>query len=407
MKRLLLPSLIVLALAAGWSFAAEVTDLSTTDALNTNSTFGLEDTTAPSAVADRYQAYQGAIARYIADQASGLTVHTSSTNTAYTVSANNTTNTLIDGWLMVLEITSANGISPKLEVNNTGLKNLEFDPGSTLQAGAIESGTRILISYDEANGVWLVLAGANQPTAAAGYSDPLTTRGDTVNYTSGTGRLALGATGTALISNGLDAVWADVASPAISTDLIGSYALVTAAVGDNFMIEASNGVISRAQVSSVVDLVSENFYKAVSEAFTDVKVSVTSTSYTATSHLLAADNDSGDTVELRFSSYVGICRVGGSQTAKYGNLGLYRGTVASGTLIFESSVGRIHAASSSSTCGYYPMNFIYVDDSGSTGANQHYQIGIKSSVATNIRIEEPTNYPATNEEAVFQAFTRN
>ena len=174
--------------------------------------------------------------------------------------------------------------------------------------------------------------------------------------------------------------------------------------GESGRVLTSNGV---GQYPTYQAIVSSNFYKAVSEAFTDVKVSVTSTSYTATSNLLAADNDAGDTVELRFSSYVAICRVGGSQTAKYGLLGLYRGTVASGTLIFESSVGRIHAASSSSTCGYYPMNFIYVDDSGSTDANQHYEIGIKSSVSTNIRIEEPANYPATNEEAVLQAFTRN
>ena len=168
MKQLLLPTLLVLMLGAVWSFAAEVTDLNTTDSQNTNSTFGLEDSTAPSQVADRYQAYQGAVARYIADMSSGLTVDTQSTNTTYKVTANNLTTTLIDGWLLLLQITAANGTSPTLNVNGLGAKALEHEPGSTLSAGAIETNQRILVSYSETTGTWQVVAGAKRKTAAAG-----------------------------------------------------------------------------------------------------------------------------------------------------------------------------------------------------------------------------------------------
>jgi hypothetical protein len=167
MKRLLLPSLIVLALAAGWSFAAEITDLNTTDASNTNSTFGIEDTTAPSAVADRYQAFQGAMARYLADVASGLTV-SSSSSTAYAVTANNLTTTLIDGWQLIVEMTPTNSaVSPTLNVNNSGAKRLESVRGTSLSANDIIAGSRILVSYDQTNDVWLVIGGLAPPPAAA------------------------------------------------------------------------------------------------------------------------------------------------------------------------------------------------------------------------------------------------
>ena len=58
--------------------------------------------------------------------------------------------------------------------------------------------------------VLTVVAGAPAWAAnPAGFADPLTTRGDLiVRGGSGTTRLALGATGAVLTSNGIDATWA-------------------------------------------------------------------------------------------------------------------------------------------------------------------------------------------------------
>jgi len=147
MRKLLQAASAALLLTSAMAIAAEVTDLSTTDANNTGSTLGMTNSTAPSSVDDVYRNFQGAVARYIADMSSGLTVDTQSTSTAYRVTANNTTGTLIDGWMLALQITAANGTSPTLNVNSLGAKNLEYNPGSTL---------------------WQVLAGAKSKTAAAG-----------------------------------------------------------------------------------------------------------------------------------------------------------------------------------------------------------------------------------------------
>ena len=232
MKKLLQGSVVALFLTSVIAIAAEVTDLNTTDAQNTNSTFGLEDSTAPSQVADRYQAYQGAVARYIADMSSGLTVDTQSTNTTYKVTANNTTTTLIDGWMLALQITETNGVSPTLNVNGTGAKALEHEPGSTLSAGAIETNQRILVSYNDTTGTWQVIAGAKRP-AGTSYSDPLTTRGDIVTRgASATQRLAKGVCGYVLRSNGLDSVWATVVSTGLDVGAVTKTHLAPGTVGN-------------------------------------------------------------------------------------------------------------------------------------------------------------------------------
>jgi hypothetical protein len=220
MKRLLLPSLMVLAMSAIWSFAAEMKDLNTTDASNTNSTFGLEDTTAPSAVADRYQGFQGAVARYYSDVASGLAVGTTS-STAYGVTAANSSTTLLDGQMMIVKMTPTNSaVSPTLNLNSTGAKRLEKTRGTSLSAKEIIEGTRILVTYDKTNDVWLVMAGLASATGA-GYSDPLTTRGDILTRgASETQRVAKGISGYPVISNGTDTLFAKVASPGIANKAI-------------------------------------------------------------------------------------------------------------------------------------------------------------------------------------------
>ena len=83
MRKLLQAASAALLLTSAMAIAAEVTDLSTTDANNTGSTLGMTNSTAPSSVDDVYRNFQGAVARYIADMSSGLTVDTQSTSTAY------------------------------------------------------------------------------------------------------------------------------------------------------------------------------------------------------------------------------------------------------------------------------------------------------------------------------------
>ena len=153
-----LPHVLILLLASGvYAYAAEMTDLDTTDGNNTNTTFGLTDNTSPSAVADRYQAYQGAVGRWYADTASNLTV-TSTSSTAYSVTANRTLNTLTDGLNFIIEMTPTSGASPTLNVSSLGAKRLRSDATNDLAAGAIREGEIIAVTYDATNDVWQVLS---------------------------------------------------------------------------------------------------------------------------------------------------------------------------------------------------------------------------------------------------------
>ena len=157
MKKYLPHALVLLIASSVYAFAAEMTDLDTTDSNNTNTTFGLTDNTSPSAVADRYQAYQGAVGRWYADTASNLTV-TSTSSTAYSVTANRTLNTLTDGLNFIIEMTPTSGASPTLNVSSLGAKRLRSDATNDLAAGAIREGEIIAVTYDATNDVWQVLS---------------------------------------------------------------------------------------------------------------------------------------------------------------------------------------------------------------------------------------------------------
>jgi len=157
MKKYLPHALVLLIASSVYAFAAEMTDLDTTDGNNTNTTFGLTDNTSPSAVADRYQAYQGAVGRWYADTASNLTV-TSTSSTAYTVTANRTLNTLTDGLNFIIEMTPTSGASPTLNVSSLGAKRLRTDATNDLATGAIREGEIIAVTYDATNDIWQVLS---------------------------------------------------------------------------------------------------------------------------------------------------------------------------------------------------------------------------------------------------------
>jgi|10_taG_2_1085330.scaffolds.fasta_scaffold01380_11 hypothetical protein len=157
MKKYLPHALVLLIASSVYAFAAEMTDLDTTDGNNTNTTFGLTDNTSPSAVADRYQAYQGAVGRWYADTASNLTV-TSTSSTAYSVTANRTLNTLTDGLNFIIEMTPTSGASPTLNVSSLGAKRLRSDATNDLATGAIREGEIIAVTYDATNDVWQVLS---------------------------------------------------------------------------------------------------------------------------------------------------------------------------------------------------------------------------------------------------------
>jgi hypothetical protein len=262
MRKLLQAALAALLLTAGIAIAAEIKTLDTTDASNTGSVMGLTNSTAPSAVDDRWRAFQGALGRYIADQASGLTVYSTS-STAYRVTGNDASTALLDGRLLIVEMTPTNkAVSPTLNVNDTGNKRLEKIRGTSLSANEIIEGSRILVSYDKTNDVWLVMAGLASSTAA-GYSDPLTTRGDILTRgASETQRVAKGVSGYPVISNGTDTLFARVASPGIANKAIETSKIADGTDGE-LITWSPAGVASTVTAGTVGQLLRSNGSGAV------------------------------------------------------------------------------------------------------------------------------------------------
>jgi hypothetical protein len=160
MKKLIPYLFGALLLGTGYGITAELKDLSPVDANNTFSAAngGFPENMAPSAVNNAARAVNGMLARYLADSASSLTV-SSSSSTAYAVTANQTISALEDGMLFLIQMDPANSaVSPTLNVSNTGAKQLEKNNGTSLEAGDIGAGDRVIVSYDADADVWQVLS---------------------------------------------------------------------------------------------------------------------------------------------------------------------------------------------------------------------------------------------------------
>lgn len=211
MKKHILISVLTALLVSVGVYAGEVTDLSTTDASNTNTSYGFPENQAPSTVNDNLRAYQGMTARWYEDWRGTVVANTSGTANAIMVSPNRTITAYEDGFWMAFEATPTNTGSATVNFG-PGAKTIKKNHDQNLASGDIEGGQKVIVVYNADEDVFQMLSA----TAAAdvGFADPLTTRGDVIyrNSSNATARLAVGTTDSVLSSDGIDVSWSTAQS---------------------------------------------------------------------------------------------------------------------------------------------------------------------------------------------------
>ncbi len=133
---------------------------------------------------------------------------------ALTVTPTNAVAAVVDGMIMFVRAAAANATTtPTFAPSGLTARTITKNGGSALVAGDIAGAGHVLALQYQATGTkWELL----NPAVGAIYTDPLTTRGDLVyRNASATTRLAIGTSGYVLTSDGTDAAWAAVSSPAL------------------------------------------------------------------------------------------------------------------------------------------------------------------------------------------------
>lgn len=126
--------------------AAEVNDLSTTDASNTAR---WPEAMAPSAVNNAARATEGILARWYRDW-NGSAVTGGSANT-YTLSANQTLSAYFDGLKLTFEVTPTNSGASTLNVDGIGAKSIVKYGATAVEAGDLNGGQKYTVVYDGTN----------------------------------------------------------------------------------------------------------------------------------------------------------------------------------------------------------------------------------------------------------------
>lgn len=145
MKRLwkfLLASLVIVT----GVHAAEVNDLSTTDASNTAR---WPESMAPSAVNNAARATEGILARWYRDW-NGSAVTGGSANT-YTLSASQTLSAYFDGLKLTFEVTPTNTGASTLNVDGIGAASIVKYGATALEAGDLNGGQKYTVVHDGTN----------------------------------------------------------------------------------------------------------------------------------------------------------------------------------------------------------------------------------------------------------------
>lgn len=162
MKKILF-GLFAVFLAVAGIRAAEIGDLSTSDASNTGR---FPENQAPSTVNDGARALEGLLARAFKDTLDGI-VTTAGTSTAYTASANRTLTAFYDGLEMSLQIHTTSGASPTLSVDSITAQSMVWPNGTAITASDIPSGAIVKVKYDNDNTRWIVQTLPNKFGTAA------------------------------------------------------------------------------------------------------------------------------------------------------------------------------------------------------------------------------------------------
>ncbi len=142
---------------------AEIGDLDVTDG---NNTARFPELQAASTVNNGARALEGLLARGLKDIIDG-TITTAGSSTAYTAAANRTITSYYDGLMMAIELHTASGASPTLNVDSVGAQALVFPDGTAVAANDLPSGAILLVKYDLGNTRWVVMTSPNIATAAS------------------------------------------------------------------------------------------------------------------------------------------------------------------------------------------------------------------------------------------------
>lgn len=202
---------------------AEINDLSVTDGSNTAR---FPENMVLNAVNDGARALEGIIARGLKDTVDGI-ITTGGSSTAYTAAANRTLSAYYDGLQLTVEFHTASGATPTLNVDSVGAQSLVWPDGTAVGATEIPANLFAKVIYDETNTNWVVLTttGLELTSSDIGstvQAEVITTRGDIIRGDSSgdAERLAIGAAGTALCSDGTDAAWDGVIKQGVHTVFI-------------------------------------------------------------------------------------------------------------------------------------------------------------------------------------------
>lgn len=136
---------------------AEINDLNATDANNTGR---FPEGMAPSEVNDGARALEGLLARWARDFGDGF-VTTGGSSTAYTAASNRTIGSYYDGLTLFLELHTAAGATPTLNVDSVGAQSMVW-PDGTAVSSDLPAGLCI-VCYDLTNTNWVVLSVARPP----------------------------------------------------------------------------------------------------------------------------------------------------------------------------------------------------------------------------------------------------
>lgn len=128
----------------GIVYAAEIHDLSTTDASNTAR---FPEGMAPSAVNDAARALEGILARGLKDTTDGY-ILTTGTSSAFTVTTNRTLSAYYDGLQQSIEFHTTPNAAPTVNLDSIGAKTLVWPNGTAIGNGDLASGSRAMVEYD-------------------------------------------------------------------------------------------------------------------------------------------------------------------------------------------------------------------------------------------------------------------
>lgn len=190
---------------------AEINSLSVTDASNIAR---FPEQQSPSSLNNGARALEGMIGRWSKD-ISGSLASTGSSN-AYALAINRgdfAASSTYDGYMLAFQANHANTGAATLNVTPSGAsaigtKAIKKANDQDLASGDIESGQVVLVCYDNSTDTFQMLSQLGN----APLIDPMTTRGDILvrNSSNVTARLAVGAAGTALVSDGTDPAYAGI-----------------------------------------------------------------------------------------------------------------------------------------------------------------------------------------------------